>query len=73
VAPRSHPGYPKSTSGEWRPEIVLEEVREDSGGLNSFVINGNCAGLGFGYRVDTDEVYQWIFEVTGDMLPTASL
>lgn len=41
--------------------------------VNSFVINGNCGGLGFGYRVDTEEVYQWIFEVTGEMLPTASL
>lgn len=41
--------------------------------VNSFVINGNCAGLGFGYRVDTQEVYDWITDVTGEELPTASL
>jgi hypothetical protein len=41
--------------------------------VNSFVINGNCAGLGFGYRVDTDEVYAWITEVTGEELPTAEI
>ena len=41
--------------------------------VNSFVINGNCAGLGFGYRVDTEEVYAWITEVTGEELPTAEL
>lgn len=41
--------------------------------VNSFVINGNCAGLGFGYRVDTQEVYDWITEVTGEELPTASI
>jgi hypothetical protein len=41
--------------------------------VNSFVINGNCAGLGFGYRVDTQAVYDWITEVTGEELPTASI
>lgn len=41
--------------------------------VNSFVINGNCAGLGFGYRVDTWEVYDWITEVTGVELPTAEI
>lgn len=41
--------------------------------VNSFVINGNCAGLGFGYRVDTQAVYDWITEVTGVELPTAQL
>ncbi|MEO6578007.1 MAG: trypsin-like serine protease [Candidatus Limnocylindria bacterium] len=41
--------------------------------VNSFVINGNCAGLGFGYRVDTQAVYDWITEVTGEELPTATL
>jgi Trypsin len=41
--------------------------------VNSFVINSNCAGLGFGYRVDTEAVYDWITEVTGEELPTASI
>ena len=41
--------------------------------VNSFVINGNCAGLGFGYRVDTQAVYDWITEVTGVRLPTANI
>jgi hypothetical protein len=41
--------------------------------VNSFVINGNCAGLGFGYRVDTEAVYAWITEVTGEELPTAEI
>jgi Trypsin len=41
--------------------------------VNSFVINGNCAGVGFGYRVDTQAVYDWITSVTGQALPTASL
>lgn len=41
--------------------------------VNSFVINGNCAGLGFGYRVDTQEVYDWITGITGVAFPTASI
>ncbi|HYG98137.1 MAG TPA: trypsin-like serine protease [Terriglobales bacterium] len=41
--------------------------------VNSFVINGNCAGTGFGYRVDTQAVYDWIAQVTGVRLPTASI
>jgi len=41
--------------------------------VNSFVINGNCAGLGFGYRVDTQAVYNWITDVTGVELPTAEI
>ena len=41
--------------------------------VNSFVINANCAGLGFGYRVDTRAVYDWITEVTGVALPTARI
>ncbi|MDP2320407.1 MAG: trypsin-like serine protease [Acidobacteriota bacterium] len=28
--------------------------------VNSFVLNGNCAGASFGYRVDTADVQQWI-------------
>jgi hypothetical protein len=42
-------------------------------GVNSFVVNGNCAGLGFAYRVDTEAVYEWIAEVTGEELPTAKI
>ncbi len=41
--------------------------------VNSFVVNSNCAGLGFGYRVDTQAVYDWITEVTGQELPTAEI
>lgn len=41
--------------------------------VNSFVINGNCAGTGFGYRVDTQAVYDWIAQVTGVRLPTATI
>ncbi|MDQ3871197.1 MAG: trypsin-like serine protease [Chloroflexota bacterium] len=41
--------------------------------VNSFVINLNCAGAGFGYRVDTWAVYNWIKEVTGVALPTARI
>jgi Trypsin len=29
-------------------------------GVNSFVINGNCAGAGFSYRTDIDPVRSWI-------------
>jgi hypothetical protein len=29
-------------------------------GVNSFVINGQCAGVGFAYRVDQPAVIQWI-------------
>jgi len=28
--------------------------------VNSFVLNGNCAGTGFGYRVDTQAVFEWL-------------
>lgn len=41
-------------------------------GVNSFVLNGNCAGLGFAYRVDTEAVYEWITDITGP-LPTAEI
>lgn len=41
-------------------------------GVNSFVLNGNCAGLGFAYRVDTEAVYAWITDITGP-LPTADI
>jgi Trypsin len=29
-------------------------------GVNSFVINGQCAGVGFAYRIDQPEVLAWI-------------
>jgi Trypsin len=29
-------------------------------GVNSFVINGQCAGVGFAYRIDQPAVYAWI-------------
>jgi len=41
--------------------------------VNSFVLNSNCAGVGFGYRVDTQAVYNWITSITGQSLPTAPL
>lgn len=41
--------------------------------VNSFVINGQCMGTGFDYRVDTQAVQDWIAEVTGEELPTAAL
>jgi Trypsin len=31
-------------------------------GVNSFVINGQCAGVGFAYRVDQPDVIQWILD-----------
>lgn len=34
--------------------------------VNSFVLNGNCAGQGFGYRTDQSDVIRWILESAGD-------
>ena len=34
--------------------------------VNSFVLNGNCAGQGFGYRTDQQDVIDFILEVAGD-------
>ena len=34
--------------------------------VNSFVLNGNCAGQGFGYRTDQSDVISWILESAGD-------
>ena len=31
-------------------------------GVNSFVINGQCAGVGFAYRIDQPDVLAWILE-----------
>jgi Trypsin len=37
-------------------------------GVNSFVINGQCAGVGFAYRVDQQDVIDWILEnAVGDV------
>lgn len=35
-------------------------------GVNSFVLNGNCRGVGFGYRVDSAEIQAWIESIIGD-------
>jgi Trypsin len=35
-------------------------------GVNSFVLNNNCAGVGFGYRVDSAEVQEWIESIIGE-------
>ena len=37
-------------------------------GVNSFVINGQCAGVGFAYRVDQPDVIDWILaNAVGDV------
>ena len=33
--------------------------------VNSFVLNGNCAGVGFGFRVDSAAVQAWIESIIG--------
>ena len=33
--------------------------------VNSFVLNGDCAGQGFGYRTDQDDVIAWILPNAG--------
>ena len=35
-------------------------------GVNSFVLNQNCRGVGFAYRTDTTAVIEWIHEIVGD-------
>ncbi len=35
-------------------------------GVNSFVLNGNCRGVGFGYRVDSEDVQAWIESIIGE-------
>ncbi len=35
-------------------------------GVNSFVLNGNCSGVGFAYRVDSTDVQNWILSVIGE-------
>jgi len=35
-------------------------------GVNSFVLNGNCAGVSFAYRTDQAAVIAWILEHAGD-------
>lgn len=34
--------------------------------VNSFVLNGNCAGQGFGYRTDQSAVIDYVLENSGD-------
>ncbi len=34
--------------------------------VNSFVLNGNCAGTGFSYRTDQREIIRWILAHAGD-------
>ena len=34
--------------------------------VNSFVLNGNCAGQGYGYRTDQQAVIDWILDQAGD-------
>jgi hypothetical protein len=37
-------------------------------GVNSFVVNGQCAGVGFAYRVDQPDVINWILQnAVGDV------
>jgi len=37
-------------------------------GVNSFVINGQCAGVGFAYRTDQPDVFNWILDnAVGDV------
>lgn len=35
-------------------------------GVNSFVLNQNCRGVGFAYRTDTTAVIDWIHGIVGD-------
>lgn len=34
-------------------------------GVNSFVLNENCAGTGFAYRLDSADVQDWIKSIIG--------
>jgi Trypsin len=38
-------------------------------GVNSFVLNGNCRGVGFGYRTDTTDAINWILGIVGANAP----
>ena len=37
--------------------------------VNSFVLNQNCAGVGFGFRTDTQAVIDWILDIVGQYAP----
>lgn len=37
--------------------------------VTSFGLNGNCAGVGGGYRVDTADDLDWLYDAFGDLLP----
>jgi len=38
-------------------------------GVNSFVLNGNCAGVGFAFRTDTEAVISWILGIVTQYAP----
>ena len=38
-------------------------------GVNSFVLNGNCRGVGFAFRTDTEAVINWILEIVARYAP----
>ena len=38
-------------------------------GVNSFVLNGNCRGVGFAFRIDTQAVQDWIFAIVAQYAP----
>src|SRR5215218_8124350 len=42
-------------------------------GVNSFVINGQCAGVGFAYRTDQPDVYNWIVANAKGSVTTVTL
>jgi hypothetical protein len=41
---------------------ILYDATDVILGVNSFVVNGQCAGVGFAYRTDQEEVLAWILE-----------
>ena len=41
---------------------ILYDATDIILGVNSFVVNGQCAGVGFAYRTDQEDVLAWILE-----------
>jgi hypothetical protein len=41
---------------------ILYDATDIVLGVNSFVVNGQCAGVGFAYRTDQEDVLAWILE-----------
>jgi hypothetical protein len=41
---------------------ILYDATDVILGVNSFVVNGQCAGVGFAYRTDQEDVLAWILE-----------